>query len=85
MSPDTTIPPTPRVEIGMLLTPLAAAQQHFTAYVDVYNGISSLGRFRTYAFSSALRTIYCLTEDAIIVMLTSNVRFVQLAYTLEPH
>jgi hypothetical protein len=82
--PDTTLPPPGRhvPEIYQLFTPIMAQQARFPSIVTQV--IHDTGRFRCYGYRSALRNVYILTENNIVIMLTSNRRFVELAYTIEP-
>jgi hypothetical protein len=82
MSSQTIPPARPHVEIGQMLTPPIASAEGMMPVVTPDIRLS--GHFRTYMFSSNLRVIYCLCEDHIVVLLTSNRRFVELAYTAEP-
>lgn len=64
---------------------LTTQMAHDAGYPPVVTrAIRNDGRFRTYGFRSALRNIYILTENDVVVMVTSNRKFVELAYSIEP-
>jgi hypothetical protein len=69
----------PVPEIGQVLSPQTAQQAGFMAVVTP--DIRATGKLRTYLFATGLRTVYILTEDHQVVLLTSNRRWVELIYT----